>query len=447
MAQLHQAARSARQIDSPAAELAHLVENILVGAGSGEAVLSAWTGFLNKHPKLYPAHFFYVVTIPSDVNPDALASIDALIALDPGVPVPYGFKANIYSDKGDGERALEILDAALLRFPASSWLRVLKIHSLGELKRTADQRAVLNELMTNDPYYPHVMRMMAEHLLHTGDEEALADVLAAIRSPTTPSAKQVSFARRYNLWLYGLGRVDEADEWIQFCIERSTDEGDYSSALMCHNFFLQAHYHLEDYASFPARYSMYRDAYDRPEVPLGLRNFAMSQGLAMHGMYALRSGDLEKATSLFERLQQAAPEDFGVSNKDYFVATTQASLASAKGAYDEAIQHIEGMPGERDSCGKRYHYAMVFYQNERYDVLEEELRSFVKSECEESPMLNIAKAKYVVAMASIHAAAGRTEQAKSLLEQYKEIWPAPDAGLPLVLRANKLRAELGLTGD
>jgi tetratricopeptide (TPR) repeat protein len=173
----------------------------------------------------------------------------------------------------------------------------------------------------------------------------------------------------------------------------------------------------------------------------------MSQGMAMHGLYALRSGDLEKATSLFERLRQAAPEDFGYADKNDFVATTQTALASAKGADDEAIQHIEGMSGARDSCEKRYYYAMVFYQNERYDELAEELRSFVPTECTDSPILNIAKAKYVIAMASIHAAEGRTEQAKSLLAQYIEIWSDPDDGLPLVLRANKLRAELGLTGD
>ena len=434
-----------RNLKTPAAELARLVYRTLYETERREEVVAEWNQFMQGHPELRPAHLHRVITLFDLDEENWLDHVGALITLAPDVIISYGLKASFLGLHNRELEALALLEDKLQRYPASSFLRAHQARIYGLLGRVEDQRAVLDGLIRDDPNYGSVMQMRAEDLLAQGDEEGLESVTSILTGAATPVAKQISFARRHLQLLYGYGRAAEADGWVEDCAKRGRESKDQLSVIRCYMAAAGAHYHLEQLEEALEWTAKYRDAYDRPETQADMRSAHSTTLVYNKGLTALARGQIELAAVEFARLQDIDEEAFGFTDKGELVATSQAELASARGDVEGALQLLKSVKRTMDPCDAEYKYGMIYLKNKRFDEFAQAVDRMGAESCVHLPILRIVRARFFVEMAAIHASGGRNEEAAVYLERFDEAWPRPDEDLPLVVRANTLRDELGLT--
>jgi len=443
IAAVHQADQMASGAGTPASQLARLVSSSLTDTESADQINAQWDAFLVAHPELLPAHLARVLTVHDLDHDNWIRHLDDAMARFPEVVIFHGLKANFLGASGRAAEAEALLLEALEAFPASSFLKVHLALLYRMEGRVEDQRKVLDTLMREDPGYGEVLQMMAEHALATGDDQALRELTETVRAPTTPVAKQITFARRHLLLLYGRGRAREADAWVDFCAETASQNGDPISVVDCYKNASGAYYHyrlLDEALAWAARF---RDAYDRAEIHPRVRTTFMTTWVYYQGLAALRRGDVEGAVAEFRRLEHIHEDDFGHLDKGYLTRLGAAEIASARGDVDAALKHLDGMKRPIDACEESYLYGTVYLRAGRMEDLAPIALDMADRACDQLPILRIVRAGFLVELAAYYAAERREDEATEVLAMFEQAWPDADADNPWMLRAATIAEGLG----
>lgn len=421
-------AAAEEQTGEPGFELATAV--VELHAKRGADPIARFTAYRDAHPEDVLASILYLDMAAPTLGPpreQALADVRAEVG---DTALPAILEAREPMRLGRAERAAAVARAGLEQHPDHPALLLALGQAEADLGALEDARRSLAhslELRQTANGYT----ALASTTLLLGDEVAADEVIERALHPSVPPAERISFAVTTAHVLGGLGRVAEAVAMLAEAQDLAEQTGDMTPIAMIIGTEAVIYMNVNLTTEM-------QDATDRlhamlllPEFPDEERNVLVRNLTYAQAISAVRNGNLERAKTLSAQLERAG---IGPVYREWL----RREIAASEGRLEDALGDFASSP---PGCERTLLMAQVADQAGNLPRAADFAAEGLAGDCQTTGEMRLLLAQSWVILADQAHREGRIEDAQMAIARYSELWPRPDASLPLAQRAQAILAQ------
>lgn len=411
----------------PGAELAQAV--LALHAKRIEDPAAPLAAYRAQRPDDVLAALWVLELLPPNETEARDAAMRDIARTLPEQPLPVWLTAAEALRAGDVEGSQRFAREGLERFSDEPALLLALGRALAAEGRMEEARAPLRLSFELAPSAATRNELVASLLLAGEDASGL---IGEGMDPARPVEQHSAFAISTANTLAGLGRVQEAVALLAEAEDRALAEGQYSStaAIVGTEAVIYMITDLDE--RMAATTDRLQQFLLNPEIPDGERNILVRNLTYAQGMTEARRGNLDAARTIVERLRTT-----GVG--PVYLEWLEREIAIRDGDTHGALALFETQP---EGCERTLLEARAADVSGSLDRAASFAVQALDGHCPATGELRLLQAAAWVIRADHALAEGRPGEASEALSAYDALWPRPDRELPLVLRADALRAVL-----
>ena len=349
--------------------------------------------------------------------------------------------------RSDAE-AIQVVQEALGLFPTASGLLLKKgeiAFRLGDLEVAEED---LKQVLMLDGNLTEARALLAGIYLQRNMEEERVEQVMIGLGDTTPPFDRLVFLQEHASQLANKGRLNDAEAHWKVCLETAREAGDNNRILECASSALDALDWLKPVEEWETWIERLRSALSQPGFDESLRKFYTIRLIWAEATRDARQGQFVEATARKEQLDSMVASDLPFDAKDWFAREIAFELALAeedRKALDSLFEEYDAKAAvdSQTWCKGLFRHAKAARVLQDRARLEEALQQITVGSCvHKSTDQGMMLASTRLWRAEMLIEEGQIDDARALLEAFRQAWPTADPDLEVMRFAEALKGRL-----
>jgi serine/threonine protein kinase len=360
---------------------------------------------------------------------DRLEVIDRVLAAHPNLTFPHYIRCATLFRMGRDEDLDAALANGLAVDPSNERMRLLS--AVVELERGHAQVAaqMLAQLLADEPGMFQARMTLVTALYHLGRSGEAREHEEVLEADAAPLDQRLRYAMHQSNELMGRGQLNASRAKLDWALDLARDAGQWLDYAQLAAIALNIDAHAHDPDRWEKDIAPVREAMNAPEIPQRYRDQLLQLVLVSEGIIAVMREEPDQAERLLKRLENSDAEDGFVNQLRWW-------LAASRGDVDEVNERLAG-----DHCAARYVRGRLLFDMGEAEAAVAAFTPMATGDAACSPRGTEAwsRAEAVSALAWLEWTAGNRDAATQYVDQFDQLWPAPDSDAVPALLVGEVR--------
>jgi len=346
------------------------------------------------------------------------------------------------------EEALEVLAEAIPRFPTATGLLLAKGAMEYELGNLDSAELDMKKVLVLDANLTQARAVLAGIYVQQDKEAERMEQMLTALGDTTALLDQMSFLEHHAQAMANVGRLSKAEALWRFCMETGKEAEDANRRLDCASQALDAVEWLRPASEWDSWIATMKETLSEPGFEPDLQMFYSFRLLWTQALQHVQTGNLREAKSILKQFQDLENSNLPLGLQPYFVNELRFEIALANEDSNQleemlASYRSKAQVGSKLRCMFNYREARSATALKDNASLEAAAQQISDQECVmNSKTRGILLAHARLWLAELALDAGKNDNARGLLESFRQDWPNADEDLGLTQLASTLEARL-----